>query len=127
MKRLIIAMLLAFITPAGAETPYDAWECDNGISVELYRVAVRTFEIRLGFSNPDPSPEHKPRLLSFKDGRTPTGNFNLKFTSRGAMLNGKLCRSRTDTESWSRKSVQDDKWSFCLTAGTLWPANQERQ
>jgi hypothetical protein len=30
-------------------------------------------------------------------------------------------------ESWSRKSVQDDKWSFCLTAGTLWPANQERQ
>jgi dTDP-4-dehydrorhamnose 3,5-epimerase len=30
-------------------------------------------------------------------------------------------------KSWSRKSVQDDKWSFCLTAGTLWPANQERQ
>ena len=27
---------------------------------------------------------------------------------------------------WSRKSAQDDKWSFCLTAGTLWPANQER-
>jgi hypothetical protein len=20
----------------------------------------------------------------------------------------------------------DDKWNFCLTAGTLWPANQER-
>ena len=32
-----------------------------------------------------------------------------------------------ERESWSRKSVQDDKWSFCLTAGTLWPANQERQ
>jgi hypothetical protein len=31
------------------------------------------------------------------------------------------------SKSWSRKSVQDDKWSFCLTAGTLWPANQERQ
>jgi hypothetical protein len=30
-------------------------------------------------------------------------------------------------ESWSRKSEQDDKWSFCLTAGTLCPANQERQ
>ena len=29
-------------------------------------------------------------------------------------------------ESWSRKSAQDDKWSFCLTAGTLLPANQER-
>ena len=26
----------------------------------------------------------------------------------------------------SRKSAQGDKWSFCLTAGTLWPANQER-
>jgi len=23
------------------------------------------------------------------------------------------------------KSAQDDKWSFCLTAGTLCPANQE--
>jgi transposase len=29
-------------------------------------------------------------------------------------------------ESWSRKSAQDDKWSFCLTTGTLCPANQER-
>jgi hypothetical protein len=25
-----------------------------------------------------------------------------------------------------RKFGQGDKWSFCLTAGTLWPANQER-
>ena len=33
----------------------------------------------------------------------------------------------TDPEkSRSRKSAQDDKWSFCLMAGTLWPANQER-
>ena len=29
-------------------------------------------------------------------------------------------------QSRSRKSAQDDKWSFCLTAGTLLPANQER-
>jgi hypothetical protein len=29
-------------------------------------------------------------------------------------------------ESRSRKSAQDAKWSFCLTAGTLLPANQER-
>ena len=29
-------------------------------------------------------------------------------------------------QSRSRKSAQRDKWSFCLTAGTLWPANQER-
>jgi hypothetical protein len=30
-------------------------------------------------------------------------------------------------ESRPQESVQDDKWSFCLTAGTLCPANQERQ
>jgi hypothetical protein len=29
-------------------------------------------------------------------------------------------------KSRPRKSAQDDKWNFCLTAGTLWPANQER-
>jgi hypothetical protein len=34
---------------------------------------------------------------------------------------------RDTIESWSRKSEQDDKWSFCLIAGTLCPANQERQ
>jgi len=30
-------------------------------------------------------------------------------------------------ESRPQESAQDDKWSFCLTAGTLCPANQERQ
>jgi hypothetical protein len=30
-------------------------------------------------------------------------------------------------QSRSRKSAQDDKWSFCLTTGTLCPTNQERQ
>jgi hypothetical protein len=29
-------------------------------------------------------------------------------------------------ESRSRKSAQGDKWSFCLMAGTLCSANQER-
>jgi len=28
-------------------------------------------------------------------------------------------------KSWPRKSAQEDRWSFCLTAGTLCPANQE--
>jgi hypothetical protein len=28
-------------------------------------------------------------------------------------------------ESRPRKSGQDDRWSFCLTAGTLCPTNQE--
>jgi tetratricopeptide (TPR) repeat protein len=31
---------------------------------------------------------------------------------------------RNFAQSRSRKSAQDDKWSFCLTAGTLWPANR---
>ena len=30
-------------------------------------------------------------------------------------------------ESRPQEFEQDDKWSFCLTAGTLCPANQERQ
>jgi citrate synthase len=29
-------------------------------------------------------------------------------------------------ESWPRKSAQDDRWSFCLSAGTVLRANQER-
>jgi hypothetical protein len=32
-----------------------------------------------------------------------------------------------ESQSRLRKSAQDDKWSFCLTAGTLCPANQEKQ
>ncbi len=34
---------------------------------------------------------------------------------------------RYGKQSWPQGSEQDDKWSFCLTAGTLCPANQERQ
>jgi hypothetical protein len=30
-------------------------------------------------------------------------------------------------QSRPQETEQDDKWSFCLTAGTLCPANQERQ
>jgi hypothetical protein len=32
-----------------------------------------------------------------------------------------------ESQSRLRKSAQDDKWSFCLTAGTLCLANQEKQ
>jgi hypothetical protein len=35
--------------------------------------------------------------------------------------------SEAAPQSRPRESEQDDKWSFCLTAGTLCPANQERQ
>ena len=38
-----------------------------------------------------------------------------------------VIRLKSHGESWSRKSAQDDKWSVCLTAGTLCPANQEKQ
>jgi hypothetical protein len=31
------------------------------------------------------------------------------------------------SQSRPQESEQDDKWSFCLTADTLCPANQERQ
>ena len=37
-----------------------------------------------------------------------------------------LRRVSTYKQSRSRKSAQDDKWSFCLTAGTLCPSYQER-
>jgi hypothetical protein len=30
------------------------------------------------------------------------------------------------SKSWFRNFGQDDKWNFCLTTGTLVPANQER-
>ena len=35
--------------------------------------------------------------------------------------------ANTRPESRPQESEQDDKWSFCLTAGTLCPANQEKQ
>jgi hypothetical protein len=31
-----------------------------------------------------------------------------------------------EIEKWFRNFAQGDKWNFCLTAGTLVPANQER-
>ena len=45
----------------------------------------------------------------------------------GADLHEDQVKRLLNGESWSRKSEQDDKWSFCLIAGTLCPANQERQ
>ena len=36
-------------------------------------------------------------------------------------------RQAIRSKSRLRKSAQDDKWSFCLTAGTLCLTNQERQ
>ena len=36
-----------------------------------------------------------------------------------------LFTATSDHQSRPRKSGQDDRWSFCLTAGTLCPSNQE--
>ena len=32
---------------------------------------------------------------------------------------GLIANNKGHKESWSRKSAQDDKWNFCLTAATL--------
>jgi hypothetical protein len=39
------------------------------------------------------------------------------------------CRTVEPLERQSRlrESAQGDKWSFCLTAGKIWPANQEHE
>jgi hypothetical protein len=39
----------------------------------------------------------------------------------------KWCDKLGRPQSRPQDFGQDDKWSFCLTAGTLCPANQERQ
>ena len=46
---------------------------------------------------------------------------------REPLARGRLLVRTAETRAGLKKSEQDDKWSFCLTAGTLCPANQERQ
>jgi len=53
--------------------------------------------------------------------QTSAGSFA---TKREAKHNGRL---EMQGQSRPQESEQDDKWSFCLTAGTLCPANQEKQ
>jgi len=38
-----------------------------------------------------------------------------------------IVAAQDEAESRPQESERDDKWSFCLTAGTLCPANQEKQ
>ena len=45
---------------------------------------------------------------------------------RELMATRKMLLQRAGSKSRPQESEQDDKWSFCLTAGTLCPANQER-
>ena len=39
----------------------------------------------------------------------------------------KDARTMEAPQSRPQESERDDKWSFCLTAGTLCPVNQEKQ
>jgi hypothetical protein len=41
-------------------------------------------------------------------------------------LKVRSCLIDGEVESRPQESAQGDKWSFCLTAGTLCPSNQEK-
>ena len=57
--------------------------------------------------------------------RGKTGTIDLHAACRDVSSTISARRHRRG-KSWRRKSVQADRWSFCLTAGRLLPANQER-
>jgi hypothetical protein len=65
-----------------------------------------------------------PKLLKF------SGGHGVPVTGAAQHFIAELPRTplqvREGSESRFRKSAQDAKWSFCLTVGTLCPANQER-
>jgi hypothetical protein len=50
-----------------------------------------------------------------------------RFYGKIAQLECNSDEAKKCRQSRPQESAQDDKWSFCLTAGTLCPANQERQ
>ena len=54
-----------------------------------------------------------------------SGRFEGRLIVRSRLLIKSGAGQRQRSKSRLRKSAQDDKWSFCLTAGTLCPANQE--
>jgi hypothetical protein len=54
--------------------------------------------------------------------RRPRRNHTPSFKAKVA-----LAAIKGDRKSRPQESAQGDKWSFCLTAGTLCPANQEKQ
>ena len=67
--------------------------------------------------------------LCWPDGKTvspcerPASHAGLGMGQKTAVVSQPFCNPICP----NRESEQDDKWSFCLTAGTLCPANQERQ
>ena len=46
--------------------------------------------------------------------------------TRAAMPIPATTVAQTSDKKWFRNFAQGDKWNFCLTAGTLVPANEEK-
>ena len=75
--------------------------------------------------------ERKPRSHAYAP-LSPVPHYN---PAQGDLVGGnfwdmhatgrRLGKGAAEQESRSQKSGQDDRWNFCLTAGTLVPANQE--
>ena len=87
----------------------------SGISFEQNRYGVLCYE-----SGHDETIQSGCQLFKTRE----LWGFNAYYLDRH---NGQLgVPTGCHEESRSRKSAQDDKWSFCLTAGTLCPSYQER-
>ena len=52
--------------------------------------------------------------------------FTLGYDASGRLLAVTHTYDATRPKRWFRNFAQGDKWNFCLTTGTLVPANQER-
>jgi hypothetical protein len=102
-------------------------QCDGAISSKLllllsmWPLAARAQQSMpvIGYVNSGTAGANVKNIAAFRAGLTEDGfveGKNVAIEFRWAENQRRL-----------RKSEQDGKWSFCLTAGTLLPANQERQ
>src|SRR5665213_1236481 len=98
---------------------------DTKTSTRVIRPAA--FLDRDNVLNRDNGFSHRPDELVWIDGApsavralNEAGYYVIVITNQSG-----IARGYYDEESRSRKSAQDDKWSFCLTVGTLCPTNQE--
>jgi CRP-like cAMP-binding protein len=89
---------------------------DGGVTVSKYRKG------QVVFAQGDPADS----VFYIREGRVKIAVISdqgkeavVAFLKVGDFI-GEGCQSRL------RESAQGDKWSFCLTAGKIWPANQER-
>jgi hypothetical protein len=88
----------------------------NGLSGRITHVHADVEATHYGIVLHHLGPKHPQKLVDC----TPLGLEQVE--------EGRCVAFRNDQrKSRSRKSAQGDKWSFCLTAGTLCPANQERR